>query len=34
MSSEVVAPPGIDAEKAMREHCATMPNMMGCEKYR
>jgi hypothetical protein len=25
---------GGDAEKAMREHCVTMPGMAGCEKYR
>ncbi len=35
MSSEMVIPtPGIDAEKAMRDHCQMMPEMAGCEKYR
>jgi uncharacterized protein (DUF305 family) len=25
---------GSSMDDAMREHCQTMPNMMGCEKYR
>jgi hypothetical protein len=29
-SSSSVSP----QDEMMREHCKTMPNMMGCEKYR
>ena len=33
MSSEMMTPASSD-DTAMRDHCKTMPEMMGCEKFR
>lgn len=33
MSSEMMSPSSNNND-AMREHCKTMPEMAGCEKYR